>query len=233
MMVSLFFSTFWAIMRGANFARPSALNKIYVQIWLFIIGWAILVAVTVAEDRLRIGAGYMFVFLQSALFLSLFIALCEFFALPKKASWAQKTREEQEERDFLRGHSHDNISPSPLALNQESSPPGTRQSNHSIAGHVNQPSHADDDADAEAPTERTPLVGGTTPGDDHPRTTFATNYRRSISAIVTGARRGSDAGSGPNKPFEHEQAWSGRLPTWTWFLQFLLLGPFISMSTPP
>jgi hypothetical protein len=228
MMVSLFFSTFWAIMRGANFARPSALHKIYVQIWLFIIGWAILVAVTVAEDRLRIGAGYMFVFLQSALFLSLFIALCEFFALPKKASWAQKTREEQEERDFLRGHSH-NISPSP---NQESSPPGTRQSNHSATGHANQPAHADDDADAEAPTERTPLVGGTTPGDDHPRTTFATNYRRSISAIVTGARRGSDAGSGPNKPFEHEQAWSGRLPTWTWFLQFLLLGPFISMSTP-
>jgi hypothetical protein len=27
------------------------------------------------------------------------------------------------------------------------------------------------------------------------------------------------------RPYEHEQAWSGGLPKWTWLLQFLLLGP--------
>lgn len=230
MMVSLFYAAFWAIMRGANFARPSALHRSYVQIWLFIVGWAMLVVVTVTEDRLRIGAGYMFVFLQSALFLSLFIALCELFALPKKSAWAQKVRDEQEERDFHRGRSHGDLSPTqlpPPVPNHESTPPGTRHSNHSTSAPANLAEQPDgDDADAEAPNERTPLVGGTAPGDERPRTTFATTYRRSISALVNGARRYSDSGLAC-EPFEHEQPWSGRLPSWTWLLQFLILGPFI------
>ncbi|KAH6841022.1 putative zinc metalloprotease [Chaetomium sp. MPI-CAGE-AT-0009] len=230
MMVSLFYFTFWAIMRGANFARPSALHRVYVQIWLFILGWAMLVAVTVAEDRLRIGAGYMFVFLQSSVFLSLFVALCELFALPKKTTWAQKTRDEQEERDFLRGRSHGALSPSqlpPAVPNHESTPPGTRHSNHTASTPINPNENGDGDDATDAPTERTPLVGGNA---DQTRTTFATTYRRSISALVTRARRYSDSDSGGRRPhrepFEHEQAWSGRLPAWTWFLQFLLLGPF-------
>ena len=226
MMVSLFYFTFWAIMRGANFARPSALHRGYVQIWLFITGWAMLVAVTVAEDRLRIGAGYMFVFFQSAIFLSLFIALCELFALPKKAEWAWKMREEQEERHLQRGRSNGDLSPSqlpPPVPHQESTPPGTRHSNSGPA-----PANQDDDDDAEVPTERTPLVGGTT--TDRGRTTFATTYRRSLSAIVNTTRRASDATTSattsPGEAFDHEQPWSARLPSWTWFLQFLLLGPF-------
>ncbi|AEO63218.1 uncharacterized protein THITE_2108145 [Thermothielavioides terrestris NRRL 8126] len=226
MMTSLFYFTFWAIMRGANFARPSALHRSYVQIWLFILGWAILVVVTVAEDRLRIGAGYMFVFLQSSVFLALFIALCELFALPKKGTWARRVRDEQEARDLHRGRSHGDLSPSqlpPPVPHQEPTPPGTRQSNASASGPAN-PNAEDDDADIEAPTERTPLVGGNA-ASEPARTTFATNYRRSIAALVTSARRYSDSGLG-NEPFEHEQAWSGRLPSWAWFLQFLLLGPF-------
>jgi hypothetical protein len=231
MMVSLFYFTFWAIMRGANFARPSALHRTYAQIWLFVIGWAMLVAVTVAEDRLRIGAGYMFVFLQSAIFLSLLIALCELFALPKKAAWAEKVREEREEQDFQRSRSHGTLSPSqlpPPVPNQESTPPGTRQSNNAPAMAISSAApnggDQDDDAGTEAPSERTPLIGGNSIAEQ-PRTTFATTYRRSISAIVSGARRYSDTGLS-HEPFEHEQSWSGRLPSWAWFLQFLLLGPF-------
>ena len=223
MMVSLFYFSFWAIMRGANFARPSALHRSYVQIWLFTLGWAILVAVTVAEDRLRIGAGYMFVFMQSAVFLSLFIALCEQFALPKKTVWGMQTREDHEARDFLRGHHHAAHSPSEQPRQESSVSPGTRETNHTAPAPANQTDQHDVDDDAEAPTERTPLVGGNATAN-HPRTTFATTYRRSISAIVNGARRYSDSGT---EPFEHEQPWSGRLPSWTWLLQFLLLGPFI------
>jgi hypothetical protein len=228
MMVSLFYFSFWAIMRGANFARPSALHRVYVQIWLFILGWAMLVAVTVAEDRLRIGAGYMFVFLESSIFLSLFIALCELFALPKKTAWAQKLRDEQEEREFQRGRPHSALSPSqlqPPVDNEESTPPGTRHSNHTASTPTIR--NDDDDDDNDAPTERTPLVGGNA---DQARTTFATTYRRSISALVTRARRYSDSDNDDSRPhrepFEREQAWSGHLPAWTWFLQFLLLGPF-------
>lgn len=236
MMVSLFYFVFWAIMRGANFVRPSALHRGYVQIWLFILGWAMLVVVTVAVDRLRIGSGYMFVFLQSALFLVMLIALCELFALPKKAVWGLQVHEDHEARDFARGHRHSDYSstqppppPPPIPPQESATPPGTRESNLSVPGTAPGSAPASrggqgDDEDAEAPTERTPLVGGNTTGE-HARTTFATTYRRSISALVGETRAGY--GDGGTEPFEHEQAWSGRLPSWTWFLQFLLLGPFI------
>lgn len=222
MMMSLFYFSFWAIMRGADFARPSALHRGYASIWLFILGWATLVAVTVAEDRLRISAGYMFVFLQSAVFLSTLIALCELFALPKKAAWGQRVREDQVAREFLGDRPR-----SPITQQESPAPPGTRGSNASTSafGPAPAPTNREDEdnEDTEVPTERTPLVGGNA-ANEHTRTTFATTYRRSISALVDGARRYSDAGT---EPFEHEQAWSGRLPSWTWTLQFLLLGPFI------
>lgn len=225
MMISLYYFTFWAIMQGANFARPSALHRAYVNIWLFILGWAVLVAVTVAEDRFRISAGYMFVFLQSAVFLSTLLALCEMFALPKKAAWAQQVREDQEAQEYLRDQPR-----SPLPQRDSPAPPGTRGSNASASVPAPAPAAApanrgdeDDDEDLEAPTERTPLVGGNA-ATEHAPTTFATTYRRSISALVSRSRGYSDAG---NEPYEYEQAWSGRLPSWTWVLQFLLLGPFM------
>ncbi|KAL2175132.1 uncharacterized protein P884DRAFT_301830 [Thermothelomyces heterothallicus CBS 202.75] len=231
MMVSLFYFTFWVIMRGASSVRPSALHRTYVQIWIFIIGWAALVAVTVAEDRLRIGAGYPSVFLESAVFLSLFIALCEHFALPKKSAWAQKLRDEEEEREYHRGRSRDGPSPSqlpPPASTREPTSPRTGPSNHSTSAPRPTRDGDEDDADTEAPTERTPLVGGSAAGDQPARTTFATTYRRSISALVSSAaRRYSHDGLPHPSPFENEQAWSGRLPSSAWILQFLLLGPFI------
>jgi hypothetical protein len=227
MMVSLFYFSFWAIMRGANFARPSALHRTYVQVWLFVIGWAILVAVTVSEDRLKIAAGYVFVFLQSSLFLTLFIALCEMFALPKKAIWAAHIREAWQNlqaHDFLQGQtSIGEHSPLPPVLRQEQglSPRG---SNHPASPHTNNRDNTDDDVEAELPTERTPLVGGNIGGVEQVPTTFATTYRRSISSLVKKARQKYSTQG--YEAFEYEQPWSAHLPTWTWLLQFLLLGPF-------
>lgn len=228
MMVSLFYFSFWAIMRGADFARPSALHRCYVQIWLFVLGWAALVAVTVAEDRLRIAAGYMFVFLQSSVFLAVLISLCELFALPKKNAWGLQVRDDQEARDLPWTHRQGDQSPPQLPQREPTPPPGTRHSNAQASASASAPAPANrdeeegDDADAEPPTERTPLVGGNAAGENGP-TTFATTYRRSISSLVSGARRYS---AGETEPFENEQAWSGHLPSWTWVLQFLLLGPF-------
>ncbi|KAL2162843.1 hypothetical protein VTH06DRAFT_6679 [Thermothelomyces fergusii] len=232
MMASLFYFAFWVIMRGASSVRPSALHRTYVQIWIFAIGWAVLVAVTVAEDRLRIGAGYPFVFLESAAFLSLLIALCEHFALPKKTAWARKVREEAEEREYHRGRPRSGLSLSqqepPPASSREPTPPRTGRSNHSTSAPGASRDGDEDDADTEAPTERTPLVGGGAAGGRPARTTFATTYRRSISALVSGAaRRYGDGGLPHPSPFENEQAWSGRLPSWAWLPQFLLLGPFV------
>jgi hypothetical protein len=235
MSISLFYFSFWAIMRGSNFVRPSALHRGYVIIWLFILGWAVLVAVTVAEDRLRVGAGYMFVFFESAVFLATLITLFELFALPKKTAWGQQVREDHEARDRLRGMNHadclpprvSSMSAPATALSGDASastPPSAGSASVSAPPKQGDDEEADgSDSDAAAVNEQTPLIGGNAT-DEHMRTTFATTYRRSISALVNGARNA--VRNDGYEPFEYEQPWSGHLPSWLWFFQFLILGPF-------
>ncbi|KAK4453674.1 vacuolar membrane protease [Podospora aff. communis PSN243] len=228
MMVSLFYFAFWCIMRGANFARPSALHRGYVIIWLFIMGWTALVAVTATEDRLRIGAGYIFVFLQSAIFLATFITLVELFMLPKKTTWAQQVQEDHEARDIFDTLPHTSDGPSqlPAIPRQESLKPPTVRTSTGSPSSTRPPSGAyqegEDGEEGAEPTERTPLVGGNATSENT-GTTFATRYRRSISALVNTARKYEEDG----EPYEYEQDWSGHLPSWAWFFQFLLLGPFV------
>ena len=101
MFVSLGYFAFWCIMRGAHVARPSALHRGYVNIWLFTLAWAVLVVVTVFEDRFDIAAGYPFVFLQSALFLTAVTSLLELFALPNMKTYGQQLRDDHETHDHL------------------------------------------------------------------------------------------------------------------------------------
>ncbi|KAI1501069.1 hypothetical protein F5X99DRAFT_383780 [Biscogniauxia marginata] len=204
MMISLFYFVFWTIMASANFARPSALHRGYSIMWLFTIGWAILVANTVFEDRFRIGGGYVFVFFQAATFLALIITLCELFALPTKFSYAQLVHDDHDVRDHL------NVAPS----TDDPISPGHDE--------VSGDDSSDEDEHQSIATERTPLVGGN-PGGIR-KTTFATTYRRSISALVNKAR---STKAGESHPYEFEQPWSRNLPSWTWILQLLILGPFL------
>lgn len=208
-MISLFYFSFWTLMAGANFARPSALHRGYSIFWLFIITWATLVADTVFEDRFRIAAGYLFVFLHGAVFLASFISLSELFALPTKASFAQRVHDDHEIRDHLNTiapHAEDLISPSQDELNPDDADNEEAES-HSVA------------------TETTPLVGGS---GENRQTTFATTYRRSISAFINKARL---AESSKSQPYEYEQLWSVNLPSSVWILQFLVLGPFLITLT--
>ncbi|KAK1760664.1 hypothetical protein QBC47DRAFT_367835 [Echria macrotheca] len=226
MMVSLFYFSCWTIMRGADFTRPSALHRGYATIWLFLLSWIALVFITVTEDRYNLGAGYPFVFLQSATFLATLVSLLEHFALPKRAVWGQQVHEDHEARDLFRAlpHGTDGASDTPAVPHQESlKAPATRGSLASSSGSATAAAtNQEDDEAAEevAPDERTPLVGGDATGDGV-RTTFATTYRRSISALGSTVRSYKEDG----EPYEYEQAWSGKLPSWAWFFQFLLLGP--------
>ncbi|KAI5924394.1 hypothetical protein F4810DRAFT_141159 [Camillea tinctor] len=206
MMISLFYFVFWTIMGSANFARPSALHRGYTLMWLFIIGWAMLVANTVFEDRYRIGGGYIFVFFQAATFLALTISLCELFALPTKFSYAQRVHEEHDIRDHFDAvpHADNLISPSREELSGDES--SNEDEQHSPA------------------TERTPLVGASPSGTR--KTTFATTYRRSISALVNKARSN---GSDKDNQYEFEQPWSSSLPSWAWIFQLLILVPFLTI----
>lgn len=200
MTLSLFFVIFWTISRGASAVRPSALQRGYAHIWLFLISWAILVFVTTAADRLKIASGYPFAFFHSAVFVSTLISLCDLFALPPKKDFVQHAHDDQQVRD--------NISEVP-------------NSDALISP------HPDEEVDAaEEPTETTPLRSGENGSGNNGtiRTTFATTYRRSISAIMSNHDNEEETKEA-SQPFENEQQWSTKLPSWTWFLQLLLLAP--------
>jgi len=205
MSLSLFFCAHWFIMAGCNFVRPSALHRSYALLWMFLFGWAILVASTVFEDRYKISGGYMFVFYEAAIFLAAFIGLCELFALPTKSSVVEALHDEHETRDGL-----------DAVPNSDAIVGSTRPHAHADGGN--------DTPAAEDATETTPLVGG----NGHRAAlggTFARGYRRAFPDVATDGA--SDELRDGHHPFGDEQNWSAKLPTWTWFIQFILLGPFI------
>ncbi|KAF7539990.1 hypothetical protein G7Z17_g12295 [Cylindrodendrum hubeiense] len=198
MTLSLFYFSFWLIMRGSSFVRPSALHRGFVIFWLFVLGWGGQVIAAVAEDRWGMGAFYSFVFLQSSVFLALLISLLEQFALLGKHDFALQLHDAHQARD-VSSHTTD----------------------HGRAREHSETANTDDtDTPTETPTERTPLRASEPGYASNTQTSFANTYRRSVaenSPAPPSMRR--------YQPFDHEQSWSGRLPSWTWIIQFLLLAP--------
>ncbi|RBQ83652.1 hypothetical protein VDGD_04651 [Verticillium dahliae] len=194
MMLSLFYVSLWMTLKGSSAVRPSALQRGYIHIWLFIVSWGLLIVVAVTEDRLKIASGYPVVFLHSALFLSTVISFLELFGLTKKHDYARRAHDDHQVRDRISELPHDDALIAPGTPNDEAE------------------DSDGDDSDHE-PTETTPLRAG---GDSRVRSTFGTAYR----SVFT--RKSSPD---KHKPFDNEQPWSGRLPGWTWILQFLLLAP--------
>ena len=171
MALTLNFCVFWFIMRGADAVRPSALHRTYSYFWMFILGWIILVAVTVLEDRFKIASGYMLVFYEIAFFFALAISLIELFVLPTKSQYAVSVQSQDEIRDAL-PDSEALIAPA-HDEHHESGATGT----------------ADEPADVE-PTETTPLFGGDSTRTSR-RTTFANYARRKFRRAR--AHDGSDS----------------------------------------
>ncbi|PNY26875.1 Peptide hydrolase [Tolypocladium capitatum] len=201
MTMSLFYFVSWLMMRGSSFVRPSALHRGFAMIWLFIATWIFQVFAAAAEDRMHIGALYFFAFLHTAVFVSLLISLLEQFALPAKHEFARQLHDAHQDRD------------SSAVQEGEVAP---------IAEGGNDEANADgeDGDDAASPTETTPLRAGEQGYGSNGPTTFASTYRRSVAAETP-----SPPSMRSYPPYEHEQAWSGRLPTWTWLIQLFLLAP--------
>ncbi|XP_044722220.1 peptidase family m28 domain-containing protein [Hirsutella rhossiliensis] len=173
MTMSLFYFAFWLIARGSSFVRPSALQRGFAMIWLYIITWIVQVFAAVAEDRMHVGALYFAAFLHTAVFVSLMISLLEQFALPTKHDFAHQLHDTDRERNY--------------SVQRDDHHSAAEESDGNAQGIV------EEDDDAEDPTETTPLRGA--------------------------PKLQSQA------PDEREQAWSARLPTWTWLIQLLLLAP--------
>ncbi|KAK2601619.1 hypothetical protein QQS21_004854 [Conoideocrella luteorostrata] len=197
MMISLFYFVAWLMLRGADAVRPSALQRGFTLIWLFIITWVLSVFAAVAEDRLDLGGVYSLVFLHTFAFGAVLVSLLEQFALPRKQDYAsQLAGTEYEEHEEADG-------------------------NDAEVGAESANENNGDGGDVTTPTETTPLRAGEEGyGSNERTTTFASTYRRSVSEPTTTPVKGTSS----RPPYEGEQGWSGRLPSWTWFIQFLLLG---------
>lgn len=195
MSISIFYSSFWLIMRGSSYVRPSALHRGYSLMWLFVITWAFQIFVAVCEDRFHIGAFYFAAFFHTGVFLAVLISLLELFALPSKSVFARQS--------------------------QDADPPA----NYFASNDGEDEEQEEQEQEA---TETTPLrageegYGAAAAGED--QTTFATTYRR---RSVQGAEADSQvpASTSTSTPYGNEQSWSAHLPSWTWFLQLLVLAP--------
>ena len=163
MALTLNFCVFWFIMRGADFVRPSALYRTYTYFWMFILGWIVLVAVTVLEDRFKIASGYFFVFYEIAFFFALAISLLELFALPTKTQFAANVHAQDEAVENI------NALPDSDAL---IAPAGDEHPEPESA-------EATGEAEEAEPTESTPLFGG----DGARRSRTTTFARRSFRRV--------------------------------------------------
>lgn len=197
MSVSIFYSSFWLIMRGASYVRPSALHRGYSLMWLFVFTWVFQIFVAVCEDRFHVGAFYFAAFFHTGVFLALLISLLELFALPSKSAFARQV--------------------------QNADPP----SNHLTSNDHDDEEGSDEEEEATETTPLRTDGEGYGGADNEDQTTFATTYRRrSAPADGDGDGDGNASKSAQFRiPYANEQSWSGHLPSWPWIIQLLVLGP--------
>lgn len=198
MFLSAWFVLLWFLLRGADATRPSALQRFYTLLWLYVGAWLLVVAVTVSENVFHLAGGYFVVFYFAAVFVALLISYLELLALPPKTSYAEiiagyetATQHSSDQRPLSSGQDHP---------------------------------HTDEDDDA---TERTSLLRG----DRQNRSLGAGYGSRTRAANVSSEDDDDDEQIYQSlpRPYENEQAWSGKLPSWAWIFQFIVLAPITTI----
>lgn len=197
MMLSAWFTVTWFLSRGADAMRPSALHRMYALIWLFVGSFILLTVVTVFVNNYQIAAGYPTLFYFAAVFVSLLLSYLELFFAPTKSAYARHF-------DQINSSRHNSESASrPLTGSTSAA-----RSDDRIVG--------DDDA-----TETTSLLRGDRRG-----------FARYGSRRDSTSEGSDDHGHGTRRldlgnVYSGEQEWSGKLPSWIWTIQFLLLAPIV------
>ncbi|CAK4028810.1 Vacuolar membrane protease [Lecanosticta acicola] len=133
MMISGWFAVAWFFLAGAAEVRPTALHRMFVLIWLYVISWILLVLATVGEHTLQLAAGYFLVIYNASVFVALLISYLELCALPKISKYVEHVLGVQVQDDA-------------------STRPGSRSSRRLL----------DDARDDGEPNERTSLLSGGT-----------------------------------------------------------------------
>ncbi|KAL3471568.1 hypothetical protein BJX99DRAFT_250350 [Aspergillus californicus] len=92
MMVSAWTFLAWFVSRVADFARPSAFNRIYTFTWMFVLMWVLQTISAVYQDRWGLAGSYFIFFGFSGTFLATWISYLELFSLPRKSEYASQLR---------------------------------------------------------------------------------------------------------------------------------------------
>ena len=200
MMMSAWLFFAWFLSRAADFVRPTAFQRAYSLLWMFIGSWLALIAASVFEQRPKIGGTYFVFFYFAAAYLATTISFLELFALPRKSDYADEVENEG------RAASPRSGSISSGRLLGSSSGEQQKQS-------------TEQNRDEEDATESTSLLPGGR------QTTFP-HYSSTHPEGDEGEHHTSDGKKRPGV-YGDEQAWSSSLPTWTWLVQFLILAPFL------
>ena len=88
MMISAWVVVAYVSMDLANFVRPTALQRLYVLLWMSTATWVVLVIVTWLESVPKIASGYFMVIYYGCVYLATTTAMLELFRLPRKADFA-------------------------------------------------------------------------------------------------------------------------------------------------
>lgn len=177
--------------------RPSALHRMYALIWLFIGSFIVLTMVTVFVNNYQLAAGYPMFFYFAAVFIAILLSYLELFFAPTKSAYARYVDQTSTSRRNSESASR------PLT----GSTSAARSDDRAVA---------DDDA-----TETTSLLRGDRRG-----------FARYGSRRDSTSERSEDHGHGIRRRdlgsvYPGEQEWSGKLPSWIWIIQLLLLAPIV------
>ncbi|TKA72331.1 hypothetical protein B0A55_06749 [Friedmanniomyces simplex] len=197
-MLTAWLAVAWFILAGGDRIRPTALQRMFCLIWLYIVSWLALVAATVGENNFGLGSGYLIVVYNAAVFAAVMISYFELFGLPSKAKYAEHVLD---------------------AVDENRSRPGSRSSRTLLAQSDRASSIRGPAAEEDETTESTSLLRGR---DSRHQGTFAHHGKRRQPE-----EEGLEDSEDPflTKAYGDEQAWSSSLPQWTWILQFLILAP--------
>lgn len=117
--LSAFFVIAWLLLAGAANVRPTALQRTFCILWIYILTWMFLVVSTVGEHNFQIASGYFLLIYNVSALLSLLISYLELFALPKQQIYVETVLGAQAEarpgsrssRRRLNGETHEDAEP--------------------------------------------------------------------------------------------------------------------------
>ena len=201
MMLSAWLFLAWFLSRAADFVRPTAFQRAYSLLWMFIGSWLVLIAATIFEQQQTIAGTYFIFFYFAATFLATTISFLELFGLPRKSDYA------------------DEIESEGRAASPRSGSISSGRLLGSSSGEQQKQSTEQNGDEEEEATESTSLLPGGR------RATFP-HYSSAHPDSNTDEHRGTDEKK-KQGVYGDEQTWSSSLPTWTWLLQFLVLAPFL------